>query len=387
VADEAGVLVADLARTQDVKAIGERLKNAPRRAPFGDLPGARAWFDRWMQATALPLWWALGADHEHGGFREVLDFSGADAPRRARVQPRQAYAFATAGALGWNGPWRAAVESALGFMETRQRGADGLLRSVVGRDGDPIDGAAKLYDHAFALLAYASVGREAEALDLLERLQPMRHARGWREAGDRPFQSNPLMHLFEAVMAWERAGGGAVWGKLADELAELAMERLVDAEHGCLREYFDEAWAPAAGDAGRIIEPGHQFEWAWLLAGWSRMRGRADAMETARRLYACGLKGIDRSRGVAVCSLWADFTPRDLNARLWPQTEYLKAALVLGEESEALAAARAVAAFLDDPVPGAWRDMMDETGRFDRAPAPASTLYHLVAAWKQLREA
>ena len=52
----------------------------------------------------------------------------------------------------------------------------------------------------------------------------------------------------------------------------------------------------------------------------------------------------------------------------------------------ALAAAKAVVRYLDVPVPGAWRDVMTETGAFPDEPSPASTLYHLVSAWRQLCE-
>ena len=66
------------------------------------------------------------------------------------------------------------------------------------------------------------------------------------------------------------------------------------------------------------------------------------------------------------------------------QAEYLKAALVFGSEDEALAAATSVSRYLDVPVPGAWRDVMTESGALPDEPSPASTLYHLVSAWRQL---
>ena len=44
---------------------------------------------------------------------------------------------------------------------------------------------------------------------------------------------------------------------------------------------FDADWRPLAGLTGRLVEPGHQFEWAWLLERWSRLRGRADATTCA----------------------------------------------------------------------------------------------------------
>ena len=67
-----------------------------------------------------------------------------------------------------------------------------------------------------------------------------------------------------------------------------------------------------------LVEPGHQFEWAWLLDRWGRARGAAQGEAAARRLYAAGLRGVDRHREVAVNSLWDDFSVRDGWARLWP---------------------------------------------------------------------
>ena len=60
-------------------------------------------YEHWLLTSALPLWWALGADHELGGFHELLDgnATAAPAPRRARVQTRQSFVYCAAHALGW----------------------------------------------------------------------------------------------------------------------------------------------------------------------------------------------------------------------------------------------------------------------------------------------
>ena len=72
-------------------------------------------------------------------------------------------------------------------------------------------------------------------------------------------------------------------------------------------------------------------------------------------------------------------------ARLWPQTEYLKAALIFGDEAEALIAANGLARFLDVPVRGAWRDRMLPDGSFVAEPAPASSFYHIMGAILELQ--
>jgi mannose-6-phosphate isomerase len=220
----------------------------------------------------------------------------------------------------------------------------------------------------------------------LNGLQALRHPQGgFREFGEHPFQSNAHMHLLEAALAWEDAGGGGVWAELADEVAALALSRFIDAQGGFLREFFDAGWAVAAGDDGRWVEPGHQFEWAWLLEAWGRRRGQAGARAAARRLFETGRKGVDPRRGVAVDVLWDDLTPRAEGARLWPQTERLKSALILGDEGEALLAARTLTRYLDTPAPGVWRDKMTTDGSFVAEPAPASSFYHIASAVLELR--
>jgi mannose-6-phosphate isomerase len=86
-------------------------------------------------------------------------------------------------------------------------------------------------------------------------------------------------------------------------------------------------------------------------------------------------------------SLLDDWSPHDAGARLWPQTERLKAAAlaarVTGEAryfTMAVAAADALLRYLDTPIPGLWRDRIDAQGKVVDEPAPASSFYHLVAA-------
>jgi len=390
VAEGGEVLVSALDHSQAVKTAVDRL-DAPHR--FASLAEASAWFDRWLRTAALPLWWALGADHTRGGFFEALSVQGEPrpAPRRGRVQGRQVYVFAEAGALGWQGPWRQAAWHGLDYMLARFQRPDGLIRTLVSLDGAVLDEQAAVYDQAFALLGMASLhavdpGRPeivAAAEHLRRGLDVLRHPNGgFRETGDQPFQANAHMHMFEAALAWAEAGE-ASWDAMADEIADLALRAFID-DRGVLREFFDADWRPRTGDDGRLVEPGHQFEWAWLLDRWGRRRGRADGQAAARALYATGRRGVDPRRGCAMNALWDDFTVRDDGARLWPQTEHLKAALVLGSSTEALQAVNCLKLYLETPATGVWRDKFRPDGSFIDEPAPATSFYHVICACRAL---
>lgn len=409
IAERDAVLVCSLDRAQEVKGLVERLREvSPAHAQGrfeggGTLADRTRYFDSWIQLNALPIWAAMGVD-EDGGFREAIDLSGRPAGdfRRARVQARQAYVYAVAGATGWAGPWRSLVSRSLDRFEATNLRRDGLYRTRVSKDGAVLDDGASLYDQAFALFAFAAAsgagvdrGRMADrAHALRDALSALRvPAGGWRETGEHPYQANAHMHLLEACMAWEAIEPEGEWRQMADEIVGLARRAFIDAEGGFLREFFDAEWRPAAGDDGRLVEPGHQFEWAWLLTRWGRLRGDAWAAGAATRLYEIGVRGVDDGRGVAIDSLNDDLTVRSDQARLWPQTERLKAALILAEAAEGgrrillLDDARKALAGLQrylEPS-GLWRDKMRPDGSFVEEPAPASSLYHIMVAYEQMR--
>jgi len=352
----------------------------------------------WLCDAAYPVWSTRGVDPA-GGFHERLGMDGKPLaePRRSRVNPRQAYCFAMAHSLGWRGDTAALVKHGLDYWMAKYRRPDGLYRTLVNADGSIRDDRALLYDQAFGLLAFnvSSVGDmcahcEGQSFELLNLvLSHMKRQDAGFESGvpaSLPLQSNPHMHLFEAALAGcEVSSENSVWKPLADEIAELALTKFIDPASGALREFFDAAWNPAPGIDGRIVEPGHQFEWAWLLLRWGGARN-ARARAAALKLIDIGERHGVRN-GLATNSLLDDFSPHDAGARLWPQTERLKAAAIAaritGEAryfSMTVAAADGLMRYLDTPIPGLWHDRIDAEGRVADEPAPASSFYHLVAA-------
>ncbi|WP_420479186.1 AGE family epimerase/isomerase [Brevundimonas sp. FT23028] len=405
IAEPDAVLVCDLARAQDVKLVVDRVKaEAPRHAdvPAAAGPAPYERFGDWMRTAALPLWATLGT-HADGAFVESLTLDGrpVETRRRARVQTRQIFVFARAGALGWTGPWRERVERGLDRFLSGYLRPDGAVRNALNPDGSILDDGVVLYEQAFTLLALSAVHAleietdrcEALAGRILDRLlAEQRPNGGWTESGDRPFQANANMHLFEAAQAWAARNVDGRWTAVADGLAALSLGRFIDAEAGFLREFFDADWRPATGGDGRLVEPGHQFEWAWLLSRHALTRNDPSAMEAARRLYGHGLRGIDPRRGVAIDELDDSLAVRSARARLWPQTEWLRAALAMAELAEgsereqrlleARKAAAGLALYLQPN--GAWRDKLEPAGAFVDEPAPASSLYHIVGAFDQV---
>ncbi len=362
-------------------------------ARFDDLSAAALWFDDWLNNAALPMWAQAGVDPKGGLFHETLSLAGrpVNAERRARAQARQVFVFASAKTAGYGDRWLDVANAGWSRFVEAYRRPDGLFMNRVSGDGTPVDEEANVYEQAFAMLAMSALhsadpsvpGWAHEAEQVLDAIQPLRTKRGgFREHGAHAYQANCNMHLFETALAWELAGG-RTWEALSDELAALAMTRFIDPENGAMREFFDEDWTALRGEEG-LQEPGHHFEWAWLLERWGARRGEAAARKAARRLFENGLRGVDPVRCVAVNSVWEDFSMRDASARLWPQTEHLKAALLLGDEPLALRAANGLAQYLEVPASGVWRDKLRADGTFMDEPAPATSFYHLMVAILEL---
>ncbi|MCG8443518.1 MAG: AGE family epimerase/isomerase, partial [Caulobacterales bacterium] len=159
---------------------------------------------------------------------------------------------------------------------------------------------------------------------------------------------------------------------------------------------FNADWTPAAGEAGRIVEPGHQLEWAFLLSRFEQIAGEDLGDEITRLVAHAEAYGLNRRTGLVIDEAKRDGVPLRTSARCWVQTEALRAALVMRERGHPHAEDRAVDIidtimnrYLNvDPV-GSWIDQFDAEGApiFAKTPAPASTLYHLIGAIAACEEA
>lgn len=313
--------------------------------------------------------------------------------------------------MGWLSRYSDPVAHGRSYLFSTMRRADGMFHTAFDtRTKQPAPGFS-LYEHAFYLLALAHVNErlgERRAADAaLACLSEMRRQCGKSNGGfedsiphQLPLKSNPHMHLLEAALAWIEKGSDAQiapWVALANELVGLALRYFIARDSGAIREYFDDEWRPVAGEPGRIVEPGHQFEWAWLLMRWAKSAhcGPADneaCMKAAARLIEVGERwGVDGNRGLVINELWDDMSVKDSAAKIWPQTERLKAwCAVLGnacDEAQVMRARLKIAAsirglqsyFVATPQ-GAWREVSLADGSFVDEPSKASSLYHIVCA-------
>jgi mannose/cellobiose epimerase-like protein (N-acyl-D-glucosamine 2-epimerase family) len=361
---------------------------------MNDIDAESAALRAWLMDIALPFWWERGADRISGGFHEAIDLAGHPMrlPHRARSIARQAFSYCEAGRLGWTGPWGEAAQHALQYLCKYFLNSEGLVISVVDVDGRVSDARVDLYNQAFALLAFAAAyrafGRAPEWRDKAARLRTALYQNHRNSSGgffdpqtDAPHAANPHMHLFEAALAWRELNDDPAWKQLADDIAQLSLHKFIDPASGALREFFDKNWSPVPGIAGQICEPGHHYEWAFLLDRWAARAGRERPSAVSMLVAFADRYGFDRARGVAMNATLSNGTIYDSVARLWAQAERVRAYLVTERApADVLAAIRGLRRFLTTSVPGLWFDQLKPDGNFVHEPARATSLYHIIGA-------
>lgn len=363
-------------------------------------------FVAWTRDQALPLWASRGFDAAGGRFVERLGPTGEPlpVPHRAMVQARQIYVFAHAAHLGWFPSGASLADAAMRSL-IRDFCDDGAATASVAFSIDPASGerlatVRNSYTHAFVLFAIAHLYRlnqDAALLALADRIGTfLEHDMVDRVHGgvidalpslSSTKRQNPQMHLLEAYLALEEAAPGRGWMERADTIVALFRNRLTVADPGILLEHFAHDWSDHPDPGKRaVFEPGHHYEWAWLLDQHRRLSGRSDGGWSAT-LQATAARHGHATSGLIYDEVNATGAVAKASHRLWPHTEAIKAAVVrhrAGDDAALGEAGRMATLlathFLDRPFIGGWTDQISPSGAALVDYVPASSLYHLFLA-------
>jgi len=365
-------------------------------------------FTKWCKHALR--YWAEAAADPRGGYAEDLQMDGTpnfDTVRRVRVQSRQAYVYAHAGALEWFDGAQGASDQAWNFvMGPGYAGGDfidsktqrGCAHLVAG-DGSMVNDMRDTYAQAFVLLSGAwryrafqdsrSLEEAVKTIDFLNS-NLSSAAGGWLETLPLPESTerrqNPHMHLFEAFIALYNATENPRFLSLADDMFHLFEAYFYDRNTSALLEFFEPDWSPK-GDGGPI-EPGHMMEWSWLLACYGQISGK-DTHKYVIDLYEAAMKlGYNEGLRLICDVVEMNGVSPDQTFRTWPQTEMIKASIARAkiEKSDAMysAAAEGIEAlfehYLSVEVEGGWIDKISASGERLSSVMPTSTFYHLFCA-------
>lgn len=251
------------------------------------------------------------------------------------------------------------------YREAALKGGDFLLRSFhdpvhggffekVDRQGRVVRDSKRLYGHAFALLALSHLARvtgEARYRDAALSTWQEIHQNfrdvdgGYRPEAPRNFgqtnsarTQNPVMHLFEALLALVEATNDEKARNGARIVADFVLYKLMQGHadgSAAIPEWYDAHWKPLpTAEAGGYIDIGHQFEWVHLLLLADQLGVSSMAGPAAQRIlkYALSVGYDDLDGGVFFSQ-----TPEgkvDRSKFWWQQAEGIHATLVAAASTE-----------------------------------------------------
>ncbi|MEL6259297.1 MAG: AGE family epimerase/isomerase, partial [Pseudomonadota bacterium] len=404
VVSEGKVFVAPIGSDDIVKSMGAQFKNLGPAVQVSDVTRRKAYG---LVRDQLSVWAERAWDTENGGFVEALDFDGRpriEKLRRVRVQARQIFSFAEGVSLGLDRTGRMAELVSLGVTHLRERWRleSGCWASTADHRTKFINAEPDLYDHAFIVLAGASAYRASEdksalslaedALSAIETQFADTNNGGYFESPSADpsvaRRSNPHMHLLEALLALEEAVPGVGAIEKAGRIVELFETKFFDSKSDRLVEYFRPDWQIASDAEGLIVEPGHHYEWATLLALYQQKTGRDLSSWGRRMIRFADRVGRSSTTGFAVNQIEPGGAVIDGNHRLWHQLEDFRSRLYFPETINPRAADilfdKVYDSYVAPTSTGLFFDRLNSEGQANAEDVPASMLYHFITALSPL---
>ena len=139
---------------------------------------------------------------------------------------------------------------------------------------------------------------------------------------------NPMMHLFEALLALGDLPDMEHVHDDARRVADFVRSRLVRERDHCLPEVYGDDWTELPSEEGGRLDLGHAFEWAFLLSSAAeRGLGEAD-LGHAERFLEYGMQlGYDHASGGIFSPASPDGSSVRQTKGWWEQCEAIRALL------------------------------------------------------------
>lgn len=348
--------------------------------------------------TIVPMWLGSGWNAQLALPYEAVDASHQPLPAqryRAMACARQLFLFSSL--IDHPSVPDAASRAAALFRSLQQHFHDaehgGWFYSI-DPQGAPQDRRKDLYTHAFIIFACAhywakireplvesvlnaALNVVAERFADQDGLYDAVLNEDWSTLNSGPLQ-NPLMHLAEAFLATLEVRDDATTLPALDALAGVMQRRFVDSEHGVMLE-------KPLGAVDNWYEPGHQFEWFFLLESSAHLRGSELHRSLNTAFTQAQAQGVDAQTGAVAAALTIDGQPKDPTQRIWAQAEYLRA-LTLRAGSDEQVSRQLLALQERFLHASGWHECLDVDGKVSRSDMPSTTPYHLATCYLGLAE-
>lgn len=260
-----------------------------------------------------------------------------------------------------NGPsWsQSALTHGLRFLREHHRDHDNGGYHWLVEDTQPVDAKRVCYGHAFVLLALARAS-ESDACEVEDELRAVhrcienrffepsyglyksKYNADWSTAASYRGQ-NANMHMCEAMLACYEATNETQFVDRALRIARELTVELTQATDGLIWEHYTETWDhdfeynrdnPTHTFRPWGYQPGHQIEWAKLLAILGRYVDATWVIPRAAELFEASVThGWDEQRGGLYYSLDRDREPLVSEKYSWEVAEAIGAAAMLYEQT------------------------------------------------------
>lgn len=363
----------------------------------------------------VPKWYEAFYDPATGGFFERLGHSFKPiytGERRLLIQCRLLAMFSHACRQKEAGSFNPDLQRHFSHIVDHYYNAvTGGWYFSVDDKGEPLNATNDLYALSFVVFSFSHYFRASRdenaqmlargTLDFIRSAFRMSGKPGYAEAlgGNlemlqRTRRQNPHMHLLEACLFAADTWDDPEYLRTANEMAGLFYEYFFDQESCFLGEYYADDLSRHMKH-GHIAEPGHYFEWVWLLKKHAAALGEPGLHENACKslLEFANRYGWDEDYGGIYDEFDAGGGILKTSKRLWPFTEAMKAnALMLdsGVDKDFIKEriSRMVGLFGAHYMDG--RGFWIEWLELDLQPVtdymPGSTLYHVYFGTMETRE-
>ena len=367
-------------------------------------------FFRTFTDKTLPFLSEHGWDKKYGGLFETLDSQGKNGPenfRRVMVHGRQLFVFSRWSGLTGDKTFERMANNIFAYLITNFWDVDHEgWYSRVTVDGKPLDLTKDLYAHAFVLFGlvhYAEYIGKRDAEPWIRKtirvLQEhfLRSDGSYKEKMNRCFldktdnqrSQNPHMHLLEAALALSKCYEGNQYSSLVKSLLTLFCETFLDKKKLIIREYLNRNFNPNK-EIGHIIEPGHHYEWAWLLNWTAETLDQPELKGLGARILSQSLEfGWDTEfEGVFDQINAKDVTILKSSKRLWPVLELIKALCVYPSEQNFIYLRNCLETVLEHYLKetGTWVEHYTQNWQVLSDKMPVSSAYHLGMACLELEK-
>lgn len=368
--------------------------------PTAKTPPTAATLRAHYERVVLPIWRGPGFNAALRLAYEAIAEDGRTPlpPQRYRAMAcaRQLFVFSQAGDIDHANTLFTSLRT---YFQDKENG--GWFYSV-DANGTPHERQKDLYTHAFVIFACAEYAKRAdaaaskEALAVLEETsvvieQRMGVGNGvsglFSSAMTQDFSAvlgpplqNPLMHLTEAWLAAREATADPRFDRRLEKLSAAFAQTFVHEETGCIAELM-------IGSANNWLEPGHQFEWLFLVEASRHPAFDAAGLNQAlvRGFDFMQRYGVDPVTGGVAASLNEQGGVIDSTQRIWAQTEYLRALATHEDPSVRAQLPAQIARFATRFLRAqGWIESQSAEGVVMRPELPSTTPYHLATAYAAL---